>query len=58
MTKIAFPQMGDYHIPATYLLSHIYPNDRIIKAPQITSRTIELGTNILQNLSVHHSNIH
>ena len=35
MTKIAFPQMGDYHIPATYLLSHIYPNDRIIKAPQI-----------------------
>ena len=44
MTKIAFPQMGDYHIPATYLLSHIYPNDRIIKAPQITSRTIELGT--------------
>ena len=30
MTKISFPQMGDYHIPATYLLSHIFPNDKII----------------------------
>ena len=44
MTKIAFPQMGDYYIPATFLLSHIFPNDEIIKAPKITSKTIELGT--------------
>ncbi len=44
MTKIAFPQMGDYYIPATFLLSHIFPNDKIIKAPKITSKTIELGT--------------
>ena len=44
MTKIAFPHMGDYHIPAYYLLSHIFPKDEIIKAPKITSKTIELGT--------------
>ena len=44
MTKIAFPQMGDYHIPATYLLTHIFPNDQVINAPKITNKTIELGT--------------
>ena len=44
MTKIAFPQMGDYYIPATFLLSHIFPKDEIIKAPKITSKTIEVGT--------------
>ena len=44
MTKIAFPQMGDYHIPANYLLSHIFPNIEVMKAPQITTKTIELGT--------------
>ena len=44
MTKIAFPHMGDYHVPANYLLSHIFPNTEVIKAPKITSKTIELGT--------------
>lgn len=44
MSKIAFPHMGDYYLPANYLLSHIYPNDQIIKAPKITSKTIEIGT--------------
>lgn len=42
MYNVAFPQMGDYYIPAYYLLSHIiYAN--IIKAPSITNKTIELG---------------
>ena len=44
MTKIAFPHMGDYHVPANYLLSHIFTNTEVIKAPKITSKTIELGT--------------
>lgn len=44
MIKIAFPHMGDYYIPANYLLSHIFPNVTVIKAPKITSKTIELGT--------------
>lgn len=44
MTKIAFPHMGDYHVPANYLLSHIFPNTEVIKAPKITSKTIEIGT--------------
>ena len=37
MNKIAFPHMGDYYVPANYLLSHIFPKDIIIKAPKITS---------------------
>lgn len=44
MTKIAFPHMGDYHIPANFLLSHIFPNTEVIKVPKITSKTIEIGT--------------
>ena len=44
MTKIAFPHMGDYYIPANFLLSHIFKNTEVIKAPKITSKTIELGT--------------
>ena len=44
MTKIAFPHMGDYYIPANFLLSHIFPNTEVIKAPKITSKTIEFGT--------------
>ena len=43
MYKIAFPQMGDYYVPAEYLLSHIL-NAKIVKAPKITTKTIELGT--------------
>ena len=44
MTKIAFPHMGDYYMPANYLLSHIFPNTQVIKAPKITAKTIALGT--------------
>ena len=44
MNKIAFPHMGDYYVPANYLLSHIFPKDIIIKAPKITNKTIEIGT--------------
>ena len=42
--KIAFPQMGDYYVPANYLLSHIFPNVKVIKAPKITNKTVEIGT--------------
>ncbi len=41
--SITFPQMGDYAIPANFLLSHILHN-KIIVPKKITSRTIELGT--------------
>jgi len=40
---IAFPIMGNYHIPAYYLFSKI-TNHKIIKTPLITSKTIELGS--------------
>ena len=43
MYKISFPQMGDYYIPAQFLLSHIL-KAKIIKAPKITNKTVELGT--------------
>ena len=43
MNKIAFPHMGDYYVPANYLLSHIFPKDIIIKAPKITNKTIYLS---------------
>lgn len=43
MYKISFPQMGDYYVPAEYLMSHIL-KAQIIKAPKITTKTIELGT--------------
>lgn len=36
--------MGDYYVPANYLLSHVFKDMEIIKAPKITSKTIELGT--------------
>ena len=35
--------MGDYHIPISYLFSHILDGE-IIDSPAITSNTIELGT--------------
>ena len=40
---IAFPIMGNYHIPANYLFSKITQH-QIIKTPQITSKTIEFGS--------------
>lgn len=35
--------MGDYHVPISYLFSHILDSE-IINCPLITSNTIELGT--------------
>ena len=43
MYKVAFPRMGDYNIPAEFLLSHIL-KARIIKTPKITNKTIEIGS--------------
>ena len=43
MYKIAFPQMGDYYVPAQFLMSHIL-NAKIVKAPKITTKTIEMGS--------------
>lgn len=43
MTKISFPLMGDYHIPANYLLKNVL-NSEIISPPPITARTIEIGS--------------
>ena len=41
--KVSFPHMGNYYIPAKYLLSHIVDADIIIP-PFITAKTIELGS--------------
>ncbi len=43
MHKISFPLMGDYEIPAYFLLKHTF-KDEIISPPPITNKTIELGT--------------
>lgn len=43
MKKIAFPQMGNYYVPVKYFLSHIL-NAEIITPPNITSKTIEIGS--------------
>ncbi len=40
---IAFPLMGNYHVPAKYLLSKI-SDCKVMDAPKITSKTIELGS--------------
>lgn len=40
---IAFPLMGNYYIPSSYLFSKI-TDSKIIKPPKITSNTIELGS--------------
>ncbi len=42
MNKISYPLIGDYGVPAQYLLSHIF-KDQIVVPPPITSKTIELG---------------
>lgn len=39
---IAFPQMGDYHVPAKYFFKHTI-KVKIIDIPKITNKTIELG---------------
>ena len=40
---IAFPQMGDYAVPVTYLLKHIVDAETLY-IPKISSETIELGS--------------
>lgn len=43
MTKISFPLMGNYNIPAEYLFKNILKTE-VISPPPITHKTIELGT--------------
>ncbi len=43
MHKISYPQMGDYHVPIKYLLSHVL-NAEIIEPPKITAKTVEIGS--------------
>ena len=40
---IAFPLMGNYYVPSYYLLSKVC-DCKLLKPPQITSKTIELGS--------------
>lgn len=40
--RIGFPQVGNYQIPATFLFSNVLDCE-IIKAPNITQKTIDLG---------------
>lgn len=40
---VAFPLMGNYYVPANFLFSKI-SRCKILKPPQITSKTIELGS--------------
>jgi len=45
MTKvISFPHMGSYHIPIEALLKLIFKNHKIMTAPRITKKTLELGS--------------
>ena len=45
---ISFPHLGDYYIPIKYLLSKT-TNYRIMEAPKITKKTIELGNKYSPN---------
>ena len=40
--KIAFPHLGNYHIPLKYLINNV-TDCEIINVPHITQKTIELG---------------
>ena len=40
--RIAFPHVGNYYVPASFLFSHIIDCE-VISAPRITQRTIDLG---------------
>lgn len=42
MYNVAFPQMGDYSVPAKFFISHIF-DVNVMDAPQITRRTIDIG---------------
>lgn len=41
---ISFPHMGNYHVPITNLLNHLFKNHIVLPAPPITKRTLELGS--------------
>ncbi len=43
MTKVSFPLMGDYYVPAKFLLNHILKVE-VIEPPFISNKTIELGS--------------
>lgn len=40
---LSFPHMGNYYVPVKFLFKHIFSME-IMSAPQITKKTIELGT--------------
>ncbi len=40
---ISFPHLGNYHVPISYLLKKL-TNLKVVKAPLITKKTIELGS--------------
>ena len=42
MSKVGFPHIGNYYVPATYLFSKILHSD-VISAPRISQKTIDLG---------------
>ena len=42
MSKVGFPHIGNYYVPATYLFSKIL-HCEIISAPRISQKTIDLG---------------
>ena len=42
-TIISFPKLGDYNIPLNFLFKHT-TNCKIINSPEITKKTIELGS--------------
>lgn len=45
MTKvISFPHMGNYYVPIEMLLKFIFKDFRIMAAPKITRKTLELGS--------------
>ena len=42
MSKVGFPHIGNYYVPATYLFSKIL-HSSVIFAPRISQKTIDLG---------------
>ncbi len=41
---ISFPHMGNYHIPIETMLKLIFKDHKILTAPKITKKTLELGS--------------
>ncbi len=41
---ISFPHLGNYHVPVENLLRHLFPEHKILPAPPITKKTLELGS--------------